>query len=121
MAASMGRAIVGQGQAEALLCLRFDVGGGQVLGLDDDRRAAGIGDEQVGLQAGAVPAMTRVFSNMHARCRAAWAAAGLPKALLAFGSVWRGMGAALSSSLRGSRRAAAQGNIRSREPGAAAG
>ena len=40
-------------QAEARAGLRFDVGGGQVFGFDDDGRAAGVGDEEIGLQAGA--------------------------------------------------------------------
>ena len=48
-----GTRMVSHAQAEARAGLRFDVGGGQVFGFDDDRRAAGVGDEQVGLQAGA--------------------------------------------------------------------
>ena len=67
-----------------------------------------------------LPSMTRICSE------STWLPGSMdrnrpPKALLALGSVWRGMGAALSSSIRGSSQAAAQGNIRSRIPGAAAG
>ena len=49
-----GAGVDGHGQAEARAGLRFDVGGGQVFGFDDDGRAAGVGDEQIGLQGGAV-------------------------------------------------------------------
>ena len=61
MAASMGRGVDRHGQAEARAGLRFDVGGGQVFGFDNDRRAAGVGDEQVGLQAGAAGDDARVL------------------------------------------------------------